>query len=121
MRFGVIGRARIHRRVQVVHFHQNPVRRACVRMAVAGVIVWQSTGKTPVKGFTQAREPKAALARIQARAVRIRAAHAQMVPLHAGGTAKAAGVVLQAEKACFSQDWPICSKRSSLFAPPLMR
>ena len=37
LRFAVIGRARIHRGVEVVSFHQNPVRRAVV--SVAGVTI----------------------------------------------------------------------------------
>ena len=37
LRFGVIRRARIHRRVQIVTFHKNHVRCACVN--VAGVVV----------------------------------------------------------------------------------
>ena len=56
LRFGVIGRARIQRRVQVVLFHQKPVRRACV--SVAGVVRLRVDGKAPVNGFTQAREPR---------------------------------------------------------------
>ena len=33
LRFGEVGRARIHRRVQIAPFHQNPVRCACVSVA----------------------------------------------------------------------------------------
>jgi hypothetical protein len=44
--FGVIRRARIHRRVQVVAFHENPVR--CASVNVARVVVcsrWEDAGK----------------------------------------------------------------------------
>ena len=48
LRFGVIRRARIHRRVQVISLHKDPVR--CAGVIVAGVVVC-SRGKGARKGI----------------------------------------------------------------------
>ena len=61
LRLGVIRRARIQRRVQVVTFHKNPMRRACVN--VAAVVVcsrWKGTGER----IHPSARTQAALARI---------------------------------------------------------
>ena len=98
LRFGVIGRARIQRCVQVALL--PPGSGALCRCELWPEWLAAVDGKAPVKGFTQAREPRhpraaATLIRIQARAVRIGASHAEASAQFPTIAAKAAGILLQ--------------------------
>ena len=120
LRFGKVGRALIQRCVQIIDFNQNPMRYTVV--AVAAVIV-RRRWKAPVNGLTHAREP------IWFGSPFRLAEYGSEHPgkdgcrgATTGVTAKATGVCLPMPKnACLSQDWPICSNRSVLSAPPLIR
>ena len=95
LRFGVIGRTRIHRCVQVASFHKNPVR--CAGVRVAGVTIcsrWEDAGE----GIHPGARTQVSWTCIYARGVSIRASHAKMSAARSGSAAKAASVVLQSEE-----------------------
>ena len=94
-------------------------------VTVAAVIVRSLRfldGKNPVKGLTQAREPMLSWSPFRPETYGSEQPGQRCVPVWQP-------LVLQvpqtkssnARNVCFIHDWPICSKRSSLFAPPLMR
>jgi hypothetical protein len=91
LRFAKIRRAGIHGGVQVIHVDQSAVGRRCARVAVAGVISRRG-GEDTGERIDPCARTQAALARIQARAVRIGASRPKTTP--AGRTAKAAGVAV---------------------------
>src|SRR6267143_2160145 len=92
LRFGVIGRAWIQRRVQVAPLHQKPVRDASFSVArVLRCARWEGTGK----GIHPGARTQATLSYIQARTVRVRTSYAKMRAARGGGAAKTASVLLQ--------------------------
>ena len=119
LRFGKIRRTRIQRCVQIINVNSNPVRYAVV--VVAAVIV-----RVRWKDARERVHPRAGtdlvLVGIEPGAVRIRAPRAQLnartAIIHVTGAADA---VFQCSKRMFHPGLAICSKRSLLFAPPLMR
>ena len=80
-------------------------------------------GKEPVKGLTQAREPMLFWSPFRPDSVQDRSNPGKDGCLSGNHWCyKAANAYLpMPQKACFSQDWPICSKRSVLSVPPLIR
>ena len=118
--FGKIGGALILCWDQVVRFNQNPVRRYVMIVAAVIIRCELPDGKFPVNGLTQAREPIPNWSPFKPAPYAIRTAGAKMIssyPLHP----KPQVFDEAAANACLPQDWPICSKRSVLSAPPLIR
>jgi hypothetical protein len=91
LRFAKIRRAGIHGGVQVIHVDQSAMGRRCARVAMAGVIS-RRRGEDTGERIDPCARTQAALARIQARAVRIGASRPKTTPT--GRTAKAAGVAV---------------------------
>ena len=123
LRFGEVGRALIEVVFEIVHFHENPVRHAVVGVAAVIVGRLRVVGKMPVKGLTHAREPIWSWSPFKPAEYGSEHPGQRWLPV-------AQPLVLQpklqasssnAKKVCLSQDWPICSNRSVLSAPPLIR
>ena len=120
-RFGKVGCARILRWFKSLDLHQDPMRYAVVSCGRCGCS--QFDGKRPVNGLTQAREPM-----LSGPAFKL-APYGSEQPEqrwclsgnHWCYNQSRRRYASNARNACFIQDWPICSKRSLLFAPPLMR